>query len=96
MGKGFNNHFRKEKYTYSFLLTEVLELDGLTVSIHAKRWNLPRVLDQLNANTFCVEMWYRRQIWEVKNDDEKAKRDFEFSLFHLETPSFHSILGIFS
>lgn len=96
MGKGFNNHFRKEKCTYSFLLTKVLELDGVSVLIQANRWNLPRVLAQLNANTFCVGMWCRRQIWNVEDDDEKAKQDFEFSLFHLETCSFHSILSLFS
>lgn len=33
VGKGFNNHFRKEKCTYSFLLTKVLELDGVSVQI---------------------------------------------------------------
>lgn len=54
MGKGFNNHFRKEKCTYSFLLTKVLELDGVSVFIQANRWNLPRVLAQLNANTFLL------------------------------------------
>lgn len=65
-------------------------------SIRANRWNLPRVLSQLNANTFCVGMQRRRWIWEVEDDDEKVKQDFEFSLFHLETPSFHSILSLFS
>lgn len=94
MGKGFNNHFRKEKCTYGFLLTKVL--DGLSVPIHANRWNLPRVLAQLNADTFCVGMKCRRQIWEVEDDDEKANLDFEFSFFHMETPSFHSILSLFS
>lgn len=65
-------------------------------SIRANRWNLPRVLAQLNANTFCVGMQCRRWIWEVEDDDEKVKQAFEFSLFHLETPSFHSILSLFS
>lgn len=66
--KAFNTHFLKEKYIYSFLLIEVLEMGGVSVqtspfnkptnremdAIHESRWNLPRVLAEPDTNMCYV------------------------------------------
>lgn len=69
---------------------------GEIVAIHENRWILARVLAQPNTNMCCAGEGY-----EGLEDDKKVKEDFKILIFFglafsLKTPSFDSILILFS
>lgn len=70
-------------------------------AICENRWNLPKVLALAKENMCYVGVQRRGRMQGAEEDDDKFKEDvkifFSFGLaFCLETPSFHSILILFS
>jgi len=87
MERVFNNHVRKEKSTYSFLVTEVLELDGVSGQTHLLNKPTNRIFEKwmlfMKTGGICQKFWPRLiqthcvGVQGVEEDDGKVKQDFK-------------------